>query len=537
MENAVIYARYSSASQREESIEQQVRICRKYASDHNLNVVAVYDDRAMTGTVDKRPGFQRMIRDSKNRGWQYVIVYALDRFARDRYDSANYKHQLRANGVRVLSATEQIPDDPSGIIMESLLEGMAEYYSKELARKVNRGLEDNARKCMVTGVLPLGYRKGPDSKYEIDPAGAAIVKEAFARVKAREQITSIIDDFNARGLRTRVGKPWNKNSMDKLLHNERYTGVYIFRDIRIENGIPAIVSRPDFDAVQNYLYTKQNARRDKTGATPQRRRQDTGVYLLTGKLYCGHCQEPMVGISGHSRNGTSHYYYGCRGHHNNTGCRKKNIRRDFIEEILARSLRQNILSDSVIEALADSVIASQKSDDAVLELESLRNLLSETKRSIANLMKAIEAGIFTATTRDRMLELEAQKENLEHRIQTAEALCRDLPTRSQIVVALQMFREGDIKDKDYQASLLDTFLRKAYLYDDHIDVVFTISGDTFPTSIPLTADDLSASLDSLDDKNVRISGTSLHHQTLYEHAIISFHAYYAYRTLIETAQA
>ncbi len=146
---AVIYARYSSHNQRDVSIEQQVKADREYAERLGLKVITVYADRALTGTNDNRPEFQRMIEDAKKRIFSYVIVYSLDRFARDRYDSVVYKRQLKECGVRVLSAMENIGDDPTGVLMESLLEGLAEYYSKELAAKIRRGLNDNAEKCLV----------------------------------------------------------------------------------------------------------------------------------------------------------------------------------------------------------------------------------------------------------------------------------------------------------------------------------------------------------------------------------------------------
>ena len=136
---AVIYARYSSHSQRDVSIDQQIRACKLFAERQSIEVVEIYDDRATTGTNDRRPAFQRMIKDADRADWQFVIVYSLDRFARDRYDSAVYKRRLKECGVKVLSAMENISDDPTGILMESLLEGLAEYYSKELSRKIRRG--------------------------------------------------------------------------------------------------------------------------------------------------------------------------------------------------------------------------------------------------------------------------------------------------------------------------------------------------------------------------------------------------------------
>lgn len=141
---AVIYARYSSDNQREESIEGQLRECLEYAGKNGITVIANYIDRAMTATSDNRPDFQRMIKDSYKRCFDMIIVWKLDRFSRDRYDSAHYKHILKKNGVKVVSAKENISDGPEGIILESMLEGMAEYYSAELSVKVKRGLKENA---------------------------------------------------------------------------------------------------------------------------------------------------------------------------------------------------------------------------------------------------------------------------------------------------------------------------------------------------------------------------------------------------------
>lgn len=142
-QTAVIYARYSSDRQREESIEGQIRECKAFAAANDYEIVGTYTDRALSARTDQRPDFQKMIADSDQHLFQFVIVYALDRFSRSRYDSAIYKNRLKKNGVRVLSAKENIRDDPTGVILESLLEGYAEYYSLELAQKVRRGMTDN----------------------------------------------------------------------------------------------------------------------------------------------------------------------------------------------------------------------------------------------------------------------------------------------------------------------------------------------------------------------------------------------------------
>ena len=180
----------------------------------------------MTGTNDNRPEFQQMILDSASCAFSFVIVYTLDRFSRDRYDSAVHKHTLKENGVKVLSAMENIQDNPVGALMESVLEGFAEYYSKELAQKIRRGKRDNAEKCMVNGPLPYGYRKGKDGRYEIIPEEARIVQEIYQRVIYGEMFISILNDLNARGVPTKSGGKWNKSSFNTLLHNPKYFGVY-----------------------------------------------------------------------------------------------------------------------------------------------------------------------------------------------------------------------------------------------------------------------------------------------------------------------
>lgn len=503
MQNAVIYARYSSANQREASIEQQVSACRDFAAKQRLTVVAVYADHAISGTTDRRPDFQRMIADSAKGGWQYVIVYSLDRFARDRYDSVTYKHKLKKNGVKCLSATENITDDAAGIITESLLEGMAEYYSAELSRKVTRGLMDNASKGLVTGSLPLGYCVGPDHRYAICEQEAVIVRELFSRVRSGEPICAIVDDFNARSLRTKFGKSFTKSSFNKILHNERYTGTYIYKDIRVEGVIPAIISKPEFQEVQKYLTNKKNPRQDKS--SPHPRRRDTALYLLTGKLYCGHCREPMVGVSGHSRNGETHNYYACKGRRSGNGCKKHNVRKEDIESRVAASLIGKVLTDEAIDYLAEAAVKSQEASEAELEIQSLESQLAETKDALKNLLKAIEMGIFNSMTKQRMDDLCSKQTELDQKIQILRSKMTTQITKEEYIALLRSYRCGDISDKLYKESLIDAFVVRVYLYDDHFDTIFSIgkgSTTTITTAIP----------DNLDEIDVRIEDIFPHQQ-------------------------
>lgn len=501
---AVIYSRYSSHAQRDVSIDQQVKECKKYAEKLDLKVIGIYADRALTGTNDRRPDFQRMISDAEKGAFAYVIVYTLDRFARDRYDSAVYKRQLRNCGVKVLSAMENISDDPTGVLMESMLEGLAEYYSKELSRKILRGMRDNAEKCIANGSVPFGYRRGSDGKYVIVEEQAVVVQEIFTRFSGGESFTSIAKDLNQRGITTKTGVAWNRSSFRIMMVNERYTGVYIHRDVRIEGGIPQIISKELFDRVQLRLKNKPIPRNN-----PQKRRRPNSVYLLTGKLYCGKCKTPMVGISGKSGSPTPYYYYICRKRLKEKACDKGTVRREWAEYQVAAAIHEYVLNDDVINWLADSVVEYLAKNGEPAEVKILRTQLSDTRKALKNVMSAIEQGVITNTTKARLSELESQESELAAHLAIAENKPGSELSRDQIITWLLTFRDGDIKDKAYQELLFDTFLVAAYLYDDHFRIVFNYTGETKEVDIPFDLDNIDNAADSSTE--VRISENFLHH--------------------------
>lgn len=257
---AVIYARYSSDNQREESIEGQLRECTAYCKKNDITILRTYIDRAMSAKTDHRPDFQRMIKDSAKGLFDVIIVWKLDRFARNRYDSAHYKAQLRKYGVKVLSATENISDGPEGIILESMLEGMAEYYSAELSEKVIRGHTENALKCKYNGGTPtFGYIIDKDMQYQIDPRTAPAVLEMFTMYDKGATMKEIVAYMSERGITTVRGKKIDLNFMARLLKNRKYIGEYSYRHIVTPNGIPAIVPQDLFDRVQQRLAVNRKA--------------------------------------------------------------------------------------------------------------------------------------------------------------------------------------------------------------------------------------------------------------------------------------
>lgn len=451
---AVIYARYSSSGQREESIEGQLRECHAYAVKNGFSVVGEYVDKALTGRTDKRPDFQRMLRDSDRGVFKAVILWKTDRFARNRYDSAMYKYRLKKNGVRIYYAKESIPEGPEGIILESVMEGYAEYYSENLSQNIKRGNYDSALELKTLGRRVLGLRTGADGRFEINPDTAPIVKRIFEEYAKGDRAKDIIQRLNDEGYKTSHNGKFNKNSIRRILQNEKYIGVYEYKDIRVENAIPPIVSRELFDKCQKLLERHHRA--------PAAAR-DTH-FLLTAKLYCGKCGEPMTGDGGTSRSGKVYNYYTCNGHRQRK-CDKKRANKEWIENLVVVELMRILSIDDFVETVADLVMeyqAKAKDDSALRALEARQK---DVERSITNLMAAIEQGIITPTTKSRLVELEAEHERINKGI-AKEIIKEPELERDQVVWFLERFRDGDITDDAFRAFLVDTFLNSAYLYDD-----------------------------------------------------------------------
>ena len=476
---AVIYARYSSSRQRDVSIDQQVSACRAYADQQGWNVIRVYADHAITGNTAQLPSFQQMIRDASALAWSKVIVYAFDRFARDRYDSAVYKHALKENGVRVLSVTEQVTDDPAGVLMESIFEGFAEYYSRELQRKIRRGLRYNAENCIASGAhtIPLGYDRGPDGRYRLNPAEAALVQEAFRRYGAGETMAAIARDFNARGITTKRGKPWSRSSFHALLKNERYAGVFIWKDVRVEGGVPVIISREDFDRVQRRIAAEAENRVD-------RRDRGHGLYVLTGRAVCGLCGCGLTGVSGVGRHGDRHAYYYCSGRRKGSGCELKPIPRDQLEGLVARSVLELVLTDDTIEWMAEYAAAHQRQEDTDAEISRTQDALKASKKAAGNILAAIEKGTYTDTTADRLRELEAEAESIKIDL-TAESVKSPGINKEQIVFFITSFRRGDPNDPAYRSRLIDTFVNRVIVYDDRILISLNFTGENNEITAPI----------------------------------------------------
>jgi site-specific DNA recombinase len=464
---AFFYGRYSSHAQNDASIEQQLRECQEYAKANGIKIIGEYADRGISGRKDNRPAFQKMIRDVAKPGVdvQYIITWKVDRFARNREDAAIYKGRLRKYGVRILYAKEAIPAGPEGILLESMLEGTAEYYSANLSQNVKRGMRDNAMQCKVnSGALPLGYCKGPDGRFEIVYEDAEIVREVFELYASGVKIIDICELLNSRGLRTSQGRLFNKNGIHNLIRNERYTGVYIWGGVRVEGGIPPIISRQLYEEAQRIM--------DKNKHAPAANVD----YILTGKLFCGKCKSPMVGESGTSRTKDVYYYYTCSKRKREHTCDKKSVRKDFLEDSVVLNTVRYILTDEHIDIMADAVMAYQERERDSSAMQSLLKRKKEIEKSINNIISAIEQGIITPTTKIRLEQLEADKLEIDRSITQEQINQIPLVSKEEMMRWIKSFRDGDVRDPEYRANLISVFIQAIFLYDDKLIITYNYNG-------------------------------------------------------------
>ena len=464
---AVIYARYSSDNQREESIEGQIRECTAYAEKNGITIVKHYIDRAISAKTDNRPQFQQMIRDSDKKIFDIVLVWKLDRFARNRYDSARYKTQLKKNGVKLVSATEIISEGPEGIILESVLEGYAEYYSADLSEKVIRGMTENALKGKFTGgAIPFGYTINADRRFEIDPLTAPFVAEAFQRYNDGQTMREIRDWLNEKGIRNKRGGLMTFNTIQHMLSNRRYIGELKYRDVVIADAIPPIVTAQLFDDVQVKMLKNKKA--------PARRKAEDD-YLLTTKLFCGHCGALMFGESGTSRTGEVHRYYKCAAAKKKKSCHKKTVRKQWLEDLVVNQTMHLIQDDAIIESIVAKVMELQDQENTMLPLYEKQ--LKEAEAGIQNLLNAIQAGILTSSTKERLEQLEETKRELEACI-AEEKLAKPKLTEDFVRFWLLRFRKLDMDQKAQRQALVDTFINSIYLYDDKVLITFNYKEGT-----------------------------------------------------------
>ena len=397
MKKVAFYGRYSSNNQNEQSIEGQLHVCEQYAAANDLQIVAQYVDRAISGKSDNRPQFQQMIADSSKGMFEGILLYKLDRFARNRYHSAVYKHKLRENGVRLISATEHLTDTPEGIMLEAVLEGIDEFYSAELSRKVTRGLAESFHK---------GYylKKNPPFGYQIksrklipDPVTAPLAADIFRRYNAGERIVGIVAWLNGLGMTNQNHSAWKPMNVSTHLKNRIYMGEYHYGQFEEPMPCPALVDKALFDSVQEKLKAAAHRRRERSDYE----------YILTGKLVCGYCGHQVSGSTAK----TKHYYY-CR------HCEKEN-RTCYPADVLHTRVLdalQEYLCDAKVDELTDAVYAEYRKEQPADERPAIKAELAGIEKQLQNAVQAVLDGFANDALKDKMNALEARKTALQEKL-------------------------------------------------------------------------------------------------------------------------
>lgn len=464
MKKAVVYARYSSDSQSEQSIEGQLRVCEEYAQKNNILILDTYIDRAMTGTNDLRPDFQKMIRDSKNKEWDYVLVYKLDRFSRNKYESVMHKRTLKENGVKVLSAMENIPDTPEGIILESLLEGMNQYYSAELAQKVKRGMHETRLKGYFQGgTLLYGYQLD-GRKIIINEEQAEIVKYIYEQYSLGVFVRTIREQLAEKGIMYK-SKPFARNTVYNILKNEKYSGKYMHEEELVDNMYPQIVPTELFNKV------REKVNKNKYGSQSVRM-----IYLLKGKLKCGYCGMPISADCGKTRHGKLIHYYKCSGRKKKINdCKKSVIQKDILEKFILDNvilkMKEPKIMNTIIKTLVDLQDKFQNNNS---ELSIMQKQKKQLENTLNNIMAAIEKGVVTKTTTSRLKETENQIEELEKKILIEKS-------RTSIKISENVIREYYTNILELEPLILiNTLIKEIKLFDDKIEITFNSPTITSP---------------------------------------------------------
>ncbi len=436
-----------------------------------------------------------LIKDAKKGLFDAVIVHKLDRFARNRSDSIGYRTELKRNGVCLLSVTEPLDESPESIILESVLEAMAEYYSKNLAREVQKGMRENALKGQHTGGSgALGYNVDPKTKkFVINEREADAVRLIYKLWNEGNGYGKIADALNEQGYKTKAGKPFGKNSTSSILRNERYTGVYIFNRlssknidgkrnnhvykdeedmVRIEGGMPQIISKEDFMIAQKKFESRKHVRASNKAKE---------IYLLSRKFFCGECGRVYCGARKNSgRKKTLHVTYACTGRRSKNGCENKEIRREYIETFVLQQLSRYLFDESLIPKLcaAYSDFQLSKNSESIRVRENYALKIKEVSKAIDNCLSIIMTTPSPALAA-KLSELESEKTRLEASLTvpskdfTTTMLNEEQLTKLFCMARLRL-ECGELK---MTQALIEMFVDKVLIYLDRIEVFFNFCNE------------------------------------------------------------
>ncbi len=479
MLKAAKYGRYSCDRQNEQSIDGQFRVIEDYAAKNDIEIVATYIDKAMSGTNDNRDGFQQMMKDSDKKEWDVVLVYKLDRFSRNKYEMAIHRKHLKDNGIKIVSVMENIPDSPEGILLESLLEGMNQYYSEELSQKTKRGMNETRLKGNhIGGIINYGWalkhifgeENGKQvqiaTKVVINEEEAPIVKEIFSEYAGGKNPIDIAKELNERNILNR-GRRFRKDTIYHILRQEKYTGIYRIHGCVYDKIYPPIVP------MEIYNIVKARIDANKYGKHPQ----NNINYMLKGKVFCGYCGRRMTSFTGESKSGKMYRYYKCP---KTEPCKQsRTFQKDVLEQAITKAL-ENILSEKDnFELLVNKILETYNgnlNDNSTLRIAQKE--LSKVENSLSNLLAAVEDGFYSETSKQRLKELEKRKMELKSQIAAEKGKEIKPLTKEQVTeyLSFAITQPSQI--------LIDLLVKKVIIRDDTIDVYLKYTDDNKPSDPP-----------------------------------------------------
>ena len=371
MSIAAAYARYSSDAQRDESIEIQLREINQVIEREGWSKGPIYHDHARTGRDGNRPQFQLCVEDGIARKYDILVVYSVDRLARNVSLAQETKSKLFKAGVRIVSVREgEIRDTPEGFLMAGIFDLMADHYSRNLSVKVRGGMWDSAMKCKACGNHHFGYDIDESDHYVINEREAYWVKELYRQYLAGATMNDLRDYLNKNGILTRRNKKWSVQTLSQLLSKPIYKGTYSFMGHVEDGAVPAIVTPETWERVQGMRTTKKN----------MKRKANVNDYLLTDKVYCLECGQPMCGTAGTSCTGKKYTYYGCV---LKDGCGKRvasNVVEDAVMRAVVGVLEDDAVKDHLVKEIASFTHETRVED--VARLDEIKTLESQREKAI-----------------------------------------------------------------------------------------------------------------------------------------------------------